>query len=283
MKSRTERNKKIQDEIQREELLKKAGKISKISFIILGSLFLIIMYGLYIGAKVVMVHEERIYTHVDTSYHGIKIVHISDLLYNSLNKNDLEKIKNQINEIKPDIILFTGNIKKDIKLSKNDLEILKNFFQSLDAKLNKYAVLGAKDDDSFNTILENNFKILNNSNDLLYYKSSNPLEFIGLNTNDLNFENIKESNNLKICLLSNPDKIEEILEHVNCNIAFAGDTLGGEIKLFGVPIFDNHKYNKSYYKINDTKLYISNGLGNTINVRYFNHPTINLYRLTKEK
>ena len=283
MKSRTERNKKIQDKIQREELLKKAGKISKISFTILGSLFLIIMYGLYIGAKVVMVHEERIYANIDTSYHGIKIVHISDLLYNSLNKNDLEKIKKQVNEIKPDIILFTGNIKKDIKLSKNDLEILKDFFQGLNAKLNKYTVLGAKDDDSFNTIMEGNFKILNNSNDLLYYKSSNPLEFIGFNTNDLNFENIKKSNNLKICLLSNPDKIEKILEHVNCNIAFAGDTLGGEIKLFGVPIFDNHKYNKNYYKINDTKLYISNGLGNTINVRYFNHPTINLYRLTKEK
>ncbi|MBQ8891336.1 MAG: metallophosphoesterase [Bacilli bacterium] len=283
MTTRTEKNKKIQDEIIREEATKKFKKISKIFFIIFGSIFLIIMYGMYIGAKVVIVKEERIYENIDINYNGIKIVHISDLLYNSLNKNDLEKIKNQINEINPDIILFTGNIKKDNELNKEDLEILKNFFGSLNAKINKYAVLGNYDDDSFNTVIEQDFKILNNNNDLLYYKTSSPLEFIGFNTNDLKYDDIKESNNEKICLMSNPDKIDDILEHVNCNIIFAGETLGGEVKLFGIPIFDNHKYNKDYYQINNTKLYISNGLGNTINVRYFNHPTINLYRLTKIK
>ena len=283
MITRSEKNKKIQDKIIREEIVERAKKITKIFFIVFGTLFLIIMYGMYIGAKITIVKEERIFSDIDTSYHGLKIVHISDLLYNSMNKNDLNKIKEQINEINPDIILFTGNIKKDINLSKDDLEILKDFFGNLKVKLYKYAVLGSNDDDSFNTIMENNFKILNNSNDLLYYKSATPLEFIGFNTNDLKYDDIKESNNIKFCLISNPDKIEEILEHVNCNFAFAGDTLGGEIKLFDTPIFDNHKYNKSYYKIKDTNLYISNGLGNTINVRYFNHPIINLYRLTKIK
>ena len=281
MISRAEKNKKIQDEIIREEATKKAKKIIKILSISLSTIFLIIIYGMFVGSKITYVKEERIFENIDTSYHGLKIVHISDLLYNSLNKNDLEKIKEQINELNSDIIIFTGNIKKEAELDKNDLEILNNFFSGLNAKLGKYAVMGKYDNQSFNVIMENNFKILNNSNDLLYYKTVNPLEFIGFNTNELNFDNISESNNVKICLLSNPDKIDEILEHVNCNIAFAGDTLGGEIKLFGIPIFDNHKYNKNYNKIKNTKLYISNGLGNTINVRYFNHPTINLYRLKK--
>ena len=280
MITRTEKNKKIQDEIIKEEATKKIKKISKIIIIVFGSLFLLIMYGMYIGAKIVIVKEEKIINqNIDDSFHGIKLVQLSDLLYNSFNKNDLEKLKKQVNELNTDIIIFTGNIKKNNKLSKDDLEILKNFFDNLNAKLSKYAVLGKNDDDSFKVIMETNFKILNNSQDVLFYKSSNPLEFTGFNTNDLNFDNIKESNYFKICLLSNPDKIEDIIEHINCNLAFAGDTLGGEIKLFDKPIFDNHKYNEHFYQLNNTSLYISNGLGNTINTRYFNHPTINLYRL----
>ena len=282
MLTRTEKNKKIQAKITKEENLKKFKKITKIIFTLIITLSAIILYGMYIGAKVVLVHEYKITNeNIPNSFHGTKIVHISDILYNSLNKKDLINIENQINELKPDILVFTGNLKKEKELSKKDLEILKDFFNKLNAKLDKYAVMGSFDDDSMNTILENNFKILNNSKFLLYYKDNIPLEIIGFNTNDLNLENISDSNNYKICLLSNPDKIDEIKDTIKCNLALASSTLGGEINLFGVPIFDNHKYNKSYSKIDDIDLYISNGLGNQSNVRYFNHPSINLYRLTK--
>ncbi|MBR3660976.1 MAG: metallophosphoesterase [Bacilli bacterium] len=282
MITRAEKNKKIREKILYEENAKKIKKISKIAGIILGSLVLIILYGMYIGAKIVIVNEVKITNElIPSSFHGTKIIHISDILYNSLNNNDLIKIKNQINEINPDIVIFTGNIKNKYNLYKNDLEILKNFFSEINAKLSKYAVIGNNDDDSFNVVMENNFKILNNSKELLYFKDLSPIEIIGFNTNDISYDNISESNNYKICIFSNPDKIEEILEHTNCNLAMASSTLGGEIKLFGKPLFDNHKYNNDYYKIQETDFYISNGLGNLSNIRYFNHPSINFYRLTK--
>ena len=68
-----------------------------------------------------------------------------------------------------------------------------------------------------------------------------------------------------------------------CNLALAGDTLGGEIRIpfTSISIFDNHKYNKDYYKLKNTELYINNGLGNNSNIRLFNRPSISLYRLTK--
>lgn len=282
MLTRTEKNKQIQDEIIKEESVKKFKKISKIIFTLITSITLIILYGMYIGAKVVIVNEYKITNKsIPSSFHGMKIVQISDLLYNSLNQNDLKKIKDQINEIEPDILVFTGNLKKETKLTKEDLEFLKNFFNQLNANIDKYAIPGNLDDDSLNTVLENNFKILNNNKFLLYYKDAIPIEIIGFNTNNLNFENISESNNYQICLFSDPDKIDEILKYTKCNLALAGNTLGGEIKLFGNSILDNHKYNKDYYKIKDTNFYISNGLGNQSNVRYFNHPSISLYRLTK--
>ena len=129
--------------------------------------------------------------------------------------------------------------------------------------------------------MENNFTIINNKKELLYYKDPTPLEIIGFDTNELNYDHLTEDNYYKICIFSNPDKIDEIMEHSKCNLALAGNTLGGEVKLFNNPLFDNHKYNKSYYKLNENDFYISNGLGNLSNVRYFNHPSINLYRLTK--
>ena len=282
MITRAEKNKKIREKILLEENAKRFKKISKIVGIILSSLLLIILYGMYIGAKVVVVNEIKVTNEkIPNNFHGTKVVQISDILYDSLNKNDLEKIKKQINEIKADIIIFTGNIKNEYELKKDDIDMLKNFFQGIDAKLGKYAVSGNLDDDSFNVIMENNFTIINNTKEILYYKDYSPLEIIGINTSDLNFEDIEtDNNNYKICIMSNPDKIDDVLEHINCNLAIAGETLGGEIKIFGYPLFDNHKYNKSYYNIQDTDFYISNGLGNLSNIRYFNHPSINLYRLT---
>ena len=143
MITRTEKNKKIQDKIIREEKTKKFKKISKIIGITLGSIALIILYGMYIGAKVTLIHEYKITNNIISStLHGTKIVHLSDILYNSLNEKDLNKLKKQINELEPDIIIFTGNIKRDQKLNKKDIEILKKFFKELDAKFNKYAVKG---------------------------------------------------------------------------------------------------------------------------------------------
>ena len=40
------------------------------------------------------------------------------------------------------------------------------------------------------------------------------------------------------------------------------------------------KYYNEYYKISDTNLYISGGIGNSVlNFRLFNRPSFNLYRL----
>ena len=283
MKTRSEKNKKIQDLIFKEEKQKLLKKISKIVGITLGTILLIICYGMFIGAKIVLVHEHKITNNnLPITFHGLKIVHFSDLLYPSFNKNDLDKLEKQINELKPDIIIFTGDIKKkDYELTKEDIETLENFFENLQTNINKYAVIGNQDDDSFHVIMENShFKTLNNNVDKIYKNDNEPLQFIGINTNE-EIEALETEENFSICMFHNPDQIENILNKTTCHIALAGDTLGGEIKLITMPLLNNHKYNQNYYKIDKTKFFISNGLGNETNIRLFNHPSINLYRLTK--
>ena len=67
----------------------------------------------------------------------------------------------------------------------------------------------------------------------------------------------------------------------------AGHTKGGVVRipLLGGIILpeDNYLYGKDYYKKKDTKIYISNGLGNDeVNFRLLNKPSFNFFRLRKK-
>ena len=281
MRTRQEKNKKIQDEITKEKHQKRMKKIVKVISIILIISLTILSYGMFIGSRYTFVNEHKITDKkIPNSFHGLKIVQISDLLYPSLKSNDLDKLTKKINELKPDILVFTGNIKRNnYELTKKDITTLNNFFNSLNSNIKKYAIYGNNDNDNLKLIFENtNFLILDNQEDIIYNGENESIKIIGFNAKKLDFSNIKESNDYTICLLSNPDKIAKV--NNTCQVVFSGETLGGEIKLPFTKGLDNHTYYKNYYLINQTKLYINNGLGNNYNLRLFNHPSINFYRLT---
>ena len=281
MRTRQEKNKKIQEEITKEKHQKRMKKIVKVISIILIISITILSYGMFIGARYTFVNEHKITDKkIPNSFHGLKIVQISDLLYPSLKSNDLDKLTKKINELKPDILVFTGNIKRNnYELTKKDITTLNKFFNSLNSNIKKYAIYGNNDNDNLKLIFENtNFLILDNQEDIIYNGENESIKIIGFKANKLDFSNVTESNDYTICLLSNPDKITKVSN--TCQVVFSGETLGGEIKLPFTKGLDNHTYYKNYYLINQTKLYINNGLGNNYNLRLFNHPSINFYRLT---
>lgn len=279
MKSRLEKNKKKINEIDKEKRQKKAKIIIKITSIILVSIFSLLCFSMFIGAKYLVVKEIKITNDkLPSSFHGLKIVQFSDLLYPSFNEKDLDNLKNKINELKPDIIVFTGNIKRiDYELTKNDISILSKFFNSLESSMNKYAVYGTNDK-NFLDILENSFVILDNKESIIYNKEIDNIKIIGFNSSNVDTSKISNESNYNICLINDPDNINKIKDV--CNLTLAGNTLGGEIKIpFYKGVLTNNKYYKNYYK--EYNMYISNGIGNNYKVRLFNQPSISLYRLNK--
>lgn len=279
MKSRLEKNKKKINEIDKEKRQKKAKIIIKITSIILVSIFSLLCFSMFIGAKYLVVKEVKITNDkLPNSFHGLKMVQFSDLLYPSFNEKDLDNLKNKINELKPDIIVFTGNIKRiDYELTKNDISILSKFFNSLESSMNKYAVYGTNDK-NFLDILENSFIILDNKESIIYNKEIENIKIIGFNSNNVDTSKISDGSNYNICLINNPDNINKIKDV--CDLTLAGNTLGGEIKIpFYKGLLTNNKYYKDYYK--EYNMYISNGIGNNYKVRLFNQPSISLYRLNK--
>ena len=85
-------------------------------------------------------------------------------------------------------------------------------------------------------------------------------------------------------MIHESDNIKKIVDNSNPNLLLTGNTLGGYIKLpFYGPLFKpqgSKKYMDEYYKIGDTEVFVSTGIGtDKYSYRFLNKPSFNLYRL----
>ena len=283
MISRSEKNKKYINEINHEKTVNFFKKIFKLFFILLFSFTLVFLYTYFLGVKGLKTKEYKIIDeNIPKSFDGIKILHFSDLWYGkTILKNDLDKLQKEIELVNPDIVFFTGDIvSNDYTVNQNDIKIINTFLKSIPYKLGKYAILGDMDKNNFNLIMDNtNFTILNNEKVDIYNNNKEAISIIGLNINDISSHSLS-SNNYTITLIHNYDKYSQY--NIHSHLVLAGHNLGGEIKLINQPLLGNNTYNLDYYLENNTKVYISSGLGTMHHMRLFNKPSINVYRLYVE-
>ena len=95
------------------------------------------------------------------------------------------------------------------------------------------------------------------------------------------------TNIFTITLTHEPDNTTEILNKYRSDIILAGHSHNGQIRIpyLGTPFKKQgaKKYDQPYYKINNSKLFISSGLGTNGNgIRLFTHPSINFFRLSSK-
>lgn len=266
---------------------------SHIFIYILLILGLIIIYSRYISTTGIKIKEYSIINNkIPESFKGFKIVHFTDLKYGStINQKYLDKLINQINQLNPDIIIFTGDlISSDYKLTEDNKKNIIESLNKLNPKLNTYSVRGDNDiNENYNSIITQTKIIeLNNLNKLIYYKGDTPIMLIGLDDSingNQNIEmafNYEDNNYYKILLTHEPDSYEKIKDK-NLDLILAGHSLNGQIRLpFIGSIYTPNgakKYYDAKYKIDKTEIYISSGLGTSkIPYRLNNRPSINLYR-----
>lgn len=292
--------KKVKPKKEKEEIEEKEFNpiLKKILIFLIIIIVLFISYSMFIEPNLLNVKEYKLESNkISTNFHGTKIIQFSDLNYGTyFTEKDLIKLVDKINELKPEILLFNGNlIDSNIKLDENNTKILIKELSRIDYPLYKYAVYGSNDyNQTFEHIMkESGFTILDNESTLLYYKDEIPIVLYGFNLNkkeiDYNILNepideIDTTKFYKIVLSHSPNVIDNLKSH-NPDLVLSGSTLGGLIDLeFTKPLFLNEtKYYEDYYKINKTSLYISNGLGTSnINMRFNNVPSFNFFRLYKK-
>ena len=261
----------------------------KIFFSILIFLFIIFVWFVYIkyvGTKKLEVREYKIVnSSLSNDYYGLKIVHFGDIHYgNNIDKKYLDSVVDKINLLKPDIVVFTGDlIDKKTKLTDEMKEEVINSLLNISARLGKFAIKGDEDDINIYpslirkaefTYFENNFEYV--------YNGEKPILISNMDSNDLK----EEKSIYNILLVHEPDKLLK-MDYSKYDLILAGHSHNGQIKLpFIGPLFkfDGAKtYYDSYYDLGNSKLYIISGIGTSkINLRFNNRPSFNIYRLVNK-
>ena len=169
--TREERNKEIQEDLKRKEeqkeTLKKVGKVTKIVLIIVLIISSFILYARFVSTSFLVVREYKVTSpNLPTNFTGFKIVQFSDLYYGStIDTEDLQDIVDKINELKPDLVVFTGDlIAPNYTLEDGEQENITNLLKSITSTVGKYAVNGNNDiqNEVFESILlGSDFKYLN--------------------------------------------------------------------------------------------------------------------------
>ena len=288
----------INKELKKERTKKRSKKRHKILITFLIIISLILIYARFIEPRFLKTNEIKITSEkIDDTFHGLKIVHFSDLHYGmTVDFKYMERLVNEINILKPDVVLFTGDLIEDgYKLKKNEKEKLIKYLSDINSTYGKYAIIGNHDyfNEDFQSIITNSgFTYLNNSYDIIY-KEDNSILIYGVDdaiystpVYDLLNESELKNTDYKIMMIHEPDVVEEIAYNYDVDLIVAGHSHNKQvnipfIKAFWLP-YMGQKYYDSYYNINNTDIYVSNGIGtSTVKFRMFSTPSINFYRITK--
>lgn len=299
--TREEKNKKTELDLEKKESQSTSEEVPKTSSFkkIIILIFLIglslLAYTRYVGTSGLIIKDYPITSDsLPDNFDGLKIIQFSDVHYDSIiNQNKLASIVETINNEKPDIIVFTGDLYDESLTITDDVKNeLITTLSNLNAPLGKYAVSGNHDyssDQYQNIITASGFTYLNSNSKLIYNNGKEPIEIVGYPSylkDQPNYE-YELSSYYKIALIHEPDAINS-LEDKNINIAFAGHSHGGQVRFpfIGATYTPEgaKKYYNEHYTVNNTELYVNYGLGTVLlRLRYFDHPSINLYRFYSTK
>lgn len=264
----------------------------------------IILYSRYIGTMGLFTKEYLIINKdLPESFNGLKIAHITDIHYGqTINKNSLKKLVKQVNEYQPDIIVITGDLlDEDIEYTNQDIKDIEECLSEFEAALGKYIIMGNHDNTQniyTEIVINSGLTDLNESHEMLYYKSDKPILIAGMSTGEYSglaaqekvresIQSIKENEiSYSILIMHEPDYINDI-EYENFDLVLAGHSHNGQVRLpiIGALILPPHaqEYYDEYYKLQNTDLYISSGIGtSTLKFRLFNRPSFNLYRIVNK-
>ena len=213
------------------------------------------------------------------------IAYFSDLHYGTYIDNDfLENVINKINDYKPDVIIFGGDLLDNI--NEENKVYLTDVLKTLDAEYGKYAILSDQDKlnktDITKILIDANFKTINDTNASININNST-INIVGVDTNFVEAFHGINSNNYTIVVGHYPDLFDDIIDY-DFDYMLAGHSHGGQIYIPLINYFFRkegcQKYYHGKYQEDNKTLDITNGVGKTDNnARFLADAEIVLYRL----
>lgn len=236
---------------------------------------------------------------IPSSFHDIKIVQFSDTHIGfHYTLDQFQELTKKINQLKPDIIVFTGDLVDAPNNYKWDNRII-HLLRSLKANYGKFWVFGNHDHGGYGTEIvqsvmdEGDFILLKNSHHIIEIDNDRIIiagvDDVILGQPDLQ-KAIQNTNSelLTILLAHEPDFADNTI-NFPVDVQLSGHSHGGQVRL----PFIGHLYTPTYaekyvegkytFETSGLNLYVSRGIGTTrLPYRFLCLPEISLYTLKSE-
>ncbi|MDO9085766.1 MAG: metallophosphoesterase [Anaerolineaceae bacterium] len=234
---------------------------------------LLVLYGFIIEPSKIKV--TKINTTIGENKLKIHFLHLADIHLEKFSIRE-GKILKIIKDLNPDFILFTGDF---LSLSHNrdpdSIEQVINLFNLMNSLVPVYYVSGspAVDLEEIVALIEDNISATRLQNEkLIINKNDNEFNLIGVTCTHQPHKDMKalpaliEKDQINILLYHSPDLIYEIKKEDQIHLMLSGHTHGGQVRLpiwgaFFTGSLYRRKLQNGMYRIHDTLLYISRGIG----------------------
>lgn len=275
---------------------------------ILGVIFTIILIGVcvfidarYIEPKLLTVKEQEIMTSKLRLSKPLKVVQFSDVhLGQDYTLGDFKRVVDKINELEPDVIIFTGDLIDDNK-NFSEEEGATALLKDLQATYGKYAVYGNHDHGGNGTkryarmMQYAEFTLLKDSRETISLENGQQIAIIGIDdivlghpNFDLAFKGI-EASDFNLFVSHAPDVVDKVKVQP-IDLQLSGHSHGGQVRLpfIGAPFTPPYgqKYVKGLYSVKENSemyLYVNSGIGTSqLPYRFMNMPEITLLLLTSK-
>jgi len=284
--------------------------ISRRSFIKTGLGTLLTTFGLGLGGyyyardiepKLLEVNHHHITNQsIPSEFNNFNIVQFSDThLGFHYSKRQFQTLIQKINDIKPDIIFFTGDLLDEPNKYKEVQPII-SLLKDLEAPYGKFAIYGNHDhggygSDIYKSIMEQaGFTLLLNSHKQVRMQNGNSIYIMGIDDAMLGKPNIKmavegvPTDAYKILLSHAPDLANEASTY-NIQMQLSGHSHGGQVKIpfagaLVKPPFAEY-YHEGFYTIGlrPLTLYVNRGIGTTrLPFRFLSRPELTIFTLNPE-
>lgn len=258
-------------------------------------------YAREIEPKLLTVKKHTIsHPMIPNGFDGFKILQFSDTHIGfQYDLSQLQELVNKINEQKPDMILFTGDL-MDTPNQYADINSIAPILKNLEAPFGSFAIYGNHDHGGYgsdlyqNVMTEAGFTLLLNEAHQVSLLTNESLYIAGIDDAMLGRPDIQATlesipNEAYTILLSHaPDLADQAASIGNVQLQLSGHSHGGQIQIpfLGAiikPPFAK-KYFEGFYQIDQTgdplTLYVNRGLGTTrLPFRFLSPPEITVFTL----
>lgn len=260
-----------------------------------GIIILFFFYSLCILKYSIKVDETIIKNpNIPATFDGVRIIQFSDTLIE--NEEDLDIFKkaiDEINQLNPDIVLFTGGLFKNETISSSLLTEVSNLLLTIKSPLAKVAVLGDEDiinEQGITELLTNaNFKVLKNEVLPLYNGSSESISLIGFNSLTTNpplssiLSEHSDSTTFNLALIHEPT-LASVVTDYPVELQLSGHCRGIMKTDESKPNYCQQFYNGTYRFADRLTLHVNQGINRSNHAAaLLTRPTLQSFLLIKEQ